>query len=647
MDSGVAGDGGRGGNGGRGGTGGSSGAYSGDASVDGGNASDGSVDPLAPTVTFVAPMPARDPNSDDVVTQRAIAVRCKIVASTAAGAAAVDKAAVKIQVQKADDSTAFIDGIVSSVAEDEYEATFDLSAHKNGEVQFKCNGRDLAAHAASATFTTLLDLGPSIELITPIDKERVSLKKPMAIEFRVSPAPLKDADDEADVALVTLTVGGANTTVTESSTDPGLYQAIVDFSDKTKFPVQPEAAQLQIFATNLRTPVAPTRNMRADVIIDSSGPNVVVMSPANGSIQHGNVQLVVMVTDPSGIEADSLLASINTKAYTNWVGTGPTFTQTFDTRDIDKKNEQTQLTINLTAVDIVGNKTDPPVTHIIRLDNLPPVISLDPPMIRESRKSGVNQYCSQAFDPLGPWAVNDLQTVNANFTPRALVEDQTNTAPGVKFNYLSGTNNSSVAVYIQSLIELPLLVDTDNDGTCDAINKSDDVSIPAEERITADQDPVKIQLNAVNPGGSAWFAKPTTPSTVNDVLCPSDPGGSDTPPETVCIATDMWRAVPARIQGKPPAVFAFTPSNSASSGACNGSDWQLRDNTRGREGWVCVAARVEDNIKNVGVSQPLRLCYDDDPDTGSPNCPLPPPSCTDGCTISNAQKFADAVWPMP
>jgi hypothetical protein len=61
-----------------------------------------------------------------------------------------------------------------------------------------------------------------------------------------------------------------------------------------------------------------------------------------------------------------------------------------------------------------------------------------------------------------------------------------------------------------------------------------------------------------------------------------------------------------------------------------------------------VAARAEDNIENVGISAPLRLCFDDgDSGNGVPSCNTSEaPSCTDGCTISAAQKFTSDTWPL-
>lgn len=647
-DSGVvarSGNGGRGGNGVKGGSGSTNGGAGStmDAGLDGATA-----DELAPSISIITPMPADDPSSEHVLVAPSVRVRCKVERSSAPGSSPVDQSSIKITLQDMRDATKSTSAPVSAVSNEEFEAMFDLSNLANGALTFRCTAKDTSTHMGTASLTTLLDLGPSIKLDQPKDKAIYALKSPFKIMFTVQPSPVADSDDNAEVKSVTLTIGGVETPVTESTDKPGEYQTTIDFTDKTKFPVAPTTAQIQVFASDARMPTAATRRVQADVTIDGDGPKVTVQSPGNFTIQHGSVPLVVEVTDPSGIMPGTLIATINTKPYMSWKGAGPVYTQTFDTRDIDQKNELTQLTINLTAIDNVGNKTDPPVSHSIRLDNLPPVISLDPPHIAESRISNNMRFCSQWFDPVGSRAVSDLQQgfVLASAYFRALVEDKTNHSPGSVFDYLSGTNPTRIDMYTQGLVEVPLLIDTNGDHICDEIyNNENDTT---HDKLPDDKLPVKIKLAPVDHAGVSWFARPSTPGTIDDPLCHSDPGGSDSPPNTICPNSEMSRAVPGRIQGKPPAVYAFQPSNSPSSGECTGAAWEIKGNTRGREGWICAAGRAEDNIGNVGVSAPLRFCFDDsDSSNGTPDCGGAPPSCTDGCTISDAQKFAPVVWPVP
>lgn len=643
MDSGVddaakGGSAAKGGNGGGGGGGSSS-----DAGVDAGGVL---TDPLAPSISFTAPMVADSPESENVIVDSSLHVRCKATQSTMSGSSPVDKSSVKITLQDTNDTTKTVTSSVAAVDEDEFEAVFDMSSQKNGALKFTCTAKDQTTHTGSGSMNTLLDLGPTISLSDPKDKGIYALKSPFKIKFTVAAAPIGDPDDASKATSVKLTIGGVDTPISESNDTPGLYQTSIDFTDKTNYPVAPTSAQIQVFASDGRKPTAATRRVQADVTIDGDGPTITVMSPANFTIQHGSVPLVVQVTDPSGIMPNSLVASINNVLYMNWKENGDTYTQTFDTRDIDKTNVLTQLTINLTAVDNVGNTTDPPVSHTLRLDNLPPVISLDPPPLREMKKSGDADYCSQPFDPVGSWAASDLDHVLSSQYFRALVEDHTNHSPGAMFNYLSGTNPQLVDMYTQGLSEVPLLIDTNGDHLCDEIyNNENDTT---HDKLPDNKLPVKIKLAAVNPGGNAWYAKKGLMNVVDEPSCPNEDGGDMHAPDSVCtVYSEMYRVVAAdRIQGRPAGVYSFNPSNSGSSGECTGAAWEILGNTRGREGWICVAARAEDNIGNVGVSAPLRLCFDDsDASNGTPDCSGAPPTCTDGCMIADAQKFpAGMIW---
>jgi len=92
-----------------------------------------------------------------------------------------------------------------------------------------------------------------------------------------------------------------------------------------------------------------------------------------------------------------------------------------------------------------------------------------------------------------------------------------------------------------------------------------------------------------------------------------------------------------------PVVFA---SGNNEDVECTGTDWEHATQAPG-EGWICLAVRAEDLAGNIGVSRPLRLCYDDSSTGSVPDCFLdpvanPPPTCTDGCTLPPA--FPDSIY---
>jgi hypothetical protein len=229
---------------------------------------------------------------------------------------------------------------------------------------------------------------------------------------------------------------------------------------------------------------------------------------------------------------------------------------------------------------------------------------------------------------------------------RALVEDETNHSPGATFDYLAGVDNGSVTLYVQTDYTHPLLIDTDGNGICDEING---LMLPAGMKPWT-----ALLLSPVNPAGGAWFPMSpagydaSNPGAVAPSFCKPGVEGN-TPPATICPSSEMIRVVPGESQGKPPAVFALAPSNNPSVGECNGGSWEL---AFAKPGWLCLAARVTDTIGNIGISAPLRVCFDD----GShPACLIADmPKCTSGvddnnksisCTISDAQKYpANMVW---
>jgi hypothetical protein len=71
----------------------------------------------------------------------------------------------------------------------------------------------------------------------------------------------------------------------------------------------------------------------------------------------------------------------------------------------------------------------------------------------------------------------------------------------------------------------------------------------------------------------------------------------------------------------------YSVGNNAPGDSCTGTDWEIGQFVE--EGWFCVAARAEDRAGNVGISRPLRLCFDNG-DGDPPDCSSPP-ECTDGC----------------
>lgn len=591
-----------------------------------------------PELAFTMPEAASNPNDDTVVTTPMVTVRCR--ATQRAGEAKVNQASVSITVDKEEgDKSAQPATTQLSGSTEEYEAKFDVGNRANGKLTFHCTASDTANTPASSSISmdTLLDLGPSIDLQEPKDMSIHALKTPVSIKFQVDPQPIADGDAEAGVSKVQLLVGGIEHEATEASDKPGLYQAYIDFNDKSQFMVAPMDSEIMIKASNGRSPEAATRSVKSDIKIDGSGPAITIDSPATGSIVHGEVTLKVTVMDASGLMAGTLNASVNDTLlkFSDWKQMGNSFEHTFDTRKFSL--QLTQITINVAATDIVGNQTDPPASISLRLDNRPPLIALDPPPLREWRMAGTDTVCSALFDPVGTSAQNDLSTATATSYYRALIVDQTNHSPGSMRDYIAGVANSKVVLYAQPDPTIPLLLDKDGDPNhyCDEINFGD---LPEAKR------PTIINLTPLAPRGSSYYPKPLT--DYNGSACIADPSSTNTFPGIICPdgSTEMFRAVAAPVEGTVPAVYAYNPTN-GSTGECEGIGWELISIVH--EGWRCLAVRAEDTIGNVGVSKPIRVCFNDgNAGNGTPDCnPANAPSCMSNCTISSEQEFPSGmIW---
>jgi hypothetical protein len=399
-----------------------------DAGADGSTA-----ESRGPRVTFTSPLPASDPNTGELITEPTLRVACKVERALYVSAAAVDKATVKIALLKphegeAEDEKAEVwtDAPVNAVADDTFEAQFELRTLPNGPLQFRCVARDLATvpNTTTTKLRTLLDLGPKVEISKP-NLASYALKSPVAIEFKIEASPVTSDDAEAEVDEIKLLVSGVPVDFEESMTTPGLYQANVDFDDRAQFPVPPESAQVTVTASNKRSPTVALRSVTKAIVIDGEGPSIVVKAPIDGQIvPYGENPLVVEVRDPSGVRASSLVANFNsgTLVLRDWKGVEPTFTHSFNPGSFG--TQLTRLTVQISATDNVGNETMVPL--VLKLDNLPPVISITPPLIREWRKNGNNLECSTLFDPVGADVPNDGQPLTGTAYFRALVEDKTN-----------------------------------------------------------------------------------------------------------------------------------------------------------------------------------------------------------------------------
>ena len=614
---------------------GGTGARGGSNATGGMGAEGGEGDALAPTVRITSPEHLEVPDDGTVLVETTVTVTCEVAQSSARGSEPVDRSTVTIELISADGDVLHLQPGAETETRGEFAAEFVLTDVPNGPCSFRCAASDTATpepHSASETITTFVDHGPTIEVTSPLEDSAYSLLGAVPFVFTVTPDPLIDDDEGAELDSVSLRVLGRDIELDEQS--PGEFRATVDFADPTQFPIPPETVSVLIVARNVRAPEAGERSLDYFFALDSMGPAITVTAPLAEDdrppiVGGDEVRLEFNIQDDlSEVDPRTVAVTINQgdPVYFDetgpWTRDGNRFVYRFDATKLE--GSVAQATINIDAKDMAGNPS-PGQAIVVYIDNQPPIVDLDPPYVREINISLDPDVCSVAFDPVGDAAANDLAAIERAQLFRALVWSHTNVAPGQTVTFHSPTREDSVYLYIRDRPSAtrPLLVDTDGDDICDDVAST---GLP------------DVVLSPLTQAGSPWFGGATDePGYASNDLRPDPPPmtgcvyatSPGQRPERLCLDTsDMFRVIKHSMDGRPSVIYAL--NNSDGVGAdCSGVDWEIGF---AAEGWVCVAGVAEDLVGNRGVSRPLRLCYDDG--VGAPaDCSGPPPSCTDGCTL--------------
>lgn len=534
-----------------------------------------------------------------------------------------------------------IDGAVMDDTPGTYSGTFILETYSTGIYTVSCSAENVASPAAVGTESLEfpLDAGPTITLDSPTDNSPIPTNTPQALLFTVVPAELESSDSGALVSAVQVAVKGNIYEAVPVPDVPNQYRVEIDFTDATKFPNVPSGETLfTLSATNSRGENARTASLTANLLLDGQGPTISIDSPEDTDIVGETVVMKFTAADDlSGIDHSTLQVKINQEIFnyseTNgrWTADGPDISFEFDS--IEFQEAKVQISVTITGNDLAGNPGSSETATFYR-DNEAPILTMTPPPFRERKPVSDSKSCSYAFDPLGSAATRGGM-VDESVLFRTIVWDETNRSEGQTVFYLSGTDQNSVELWVRPADSGPIIEDTSGNRVCDDI-----IEEGSELK----------ELEAITPTGSPHYGKAADEPP--DSTLPLFPAGciygaDPYPPHFLCPDRSSDLTIVAHHDGIPsePIVYSLPPP---STKECTGGRWELPSSLPGVEGWVCVAARANDNVGNRGVSIPIAVCLDNSNVAGTPACASdldnPPPCMKDNCTAPKALPESGIIY---
>jgi len=453
----------------------------------------------------------------------------------------------------------------------------------------------------SVNFT--IDSGPTITITSPA--EGGSYRTSLIVEVKVDSGPFDL------MGPPTATVGPVNVMLTAIDDPPTIYRGEVKFDyDPNQQPLT-GAQLLSVVATNVN---GKRTEAQLVFIVDDQGPVISGTRPAPGEMVGGIVNIQATIQDNAGVLDASVIAVIGDETGTPLFelplkprGAG-TYGVLFDTAKLTscKPWPSTDLcivfpTVSFRASDLVGNETV--IGYDFFVDNIPPLADLDPPYVRDTKLDGVLR-CSHAFNPLGVDKYagdmpNDGKVVPQVFDLRARIEDGGNRAAGLKRPPISLVDPNDTYVYILDDTSQALVVDSDGDGSCDAINP---LLIPTTEPPTQNNQVLKVRLAPVPAQGTSDFP----PDGTVPANAPCVSGLDPEPPEPLC-GWDQPTIAITYAFGQP-AIWSVEPINQL---RCHGNQFDSLANNIGEQ-WACIAVGTRDQAGNFSVSAPLRVYIDYD-----------------------------------
>lgn len=577
---------------------------------DAGPVPDAAVDVNGPTVTVLSPTaPAMgDYTSDAILTADRVAVRCSAVENPAGDI--LDRNSVRAIVHDDAGTWVEIPALPDGIG-DEFSAEVSLLGFETGAITVRCLASDTAGRTNSDEVDTFVDHGPSIQFFSPTVDGRYA--RQVRVLFSVTAVPVAADDMLAAVQYATVTASLSGYPLTNLTRTATNFEGTVVFDDPIfDLPLVGEH-RLTVEANNHRMPAQTFVESHLDFVIDEEeGPDITILAPEAAEVISGIVRVRARISDPDGVVYSTVVATIAGREFPLSEISAGTYEGSYDTHRLG--NMMVFPNIIVRAQDSFGNQGQN--GFIVTLDNRGPIADLDPPEDFEEMKPAVDGFlCSQPFDPVGSDAQNDGDVDVFQLSKyRARVQDIGNgsvalSEPGV-FVPTAAVDQDDVQLYVLDDTSQPIVVDTNGDGFCDELNPH---LIPTTVPQFANE-MARLDLLGITPAGTAeYYGATPRPVCVGDLLL-ADPICAVTSPEVFRIIPDEDLETPV-IFGVPPVTELQCLGNGFDSQATNIQD-----------GWACLAVRATDTVDNIGVSKPLRICYDHDNSGG--DCAGPMPDCT-------------------
>jgi hypothetical protein len=505
----------------------------------------------------------------------------------------------------------------------------DVSMLDSGTYELKIAVKTVGGIGAEGTVSFVIDAGPVIRIDSP--GENKYYRSSVTVDVTITD-PLFGPIDK-----VAMFIGQSQLMFSgPSGPSNSQYTTTIDFNS-----YHPALVGDQLLTVRASNKQGTETVLRRKFVSDNKGPDITSTIPMVGGLIGRVITISAVVTDPAGVLDSSVVAVIAhgdimfevklQPAPAGSMAPAGTYQALFDTTRLPVN--AIFPTISFRASDIPGNQSS--FGYPVSLDNTPPLADLDPPVgFHMVKKDGDFYRCSWPFDPLGDDAVDDGATTAQLFDVRARIEDQGNSPLSGHSDVIpiSGIDDTQVHLLVLDDTSNALVVDTDGDGVCDAVNPL----LTPTTMPMSDKDALLVNMVPVLPAGAANYT-PRVPDSDAPCITGIDTKG----PDSLCLTTNLTQTI--SYANNLNSIYTLPPVLTGLQ--CVGRQFDSLAN-HVSDGWVCMAVAVSDKLGNTQVSRPIRVCVDKDGVGGECGAGRPAmPDCTGTQTSSKPNVVVDAAKP--